>query len=43
MSRLNAEARRLTESSPLAHMVAINEDGSPQVSVVWADWMVTTS
>ncbi len=35
MSLFNADARRLIESGALAHMVTINEDGSPQVSVVW--------
>jgi len=35
MAVLNAAARRLIESSALAHLVTINDDGSPQVSVVW--------
>jgi PPOX class probable F420-dependent enzyme len=32
---LNEAARRLIESGALAHLVTINEDGSPQLSVVW--------
>lgn len=32
---LNAAAREVIESSALAHLVTINEDGSPQLSVVW--------
>jgi PPOX class probable F420-dependent enzyme len=32
---LNDAARRLIGSGPLAHLVTINEDGSPQLSVVW--------
>ena len=35
MIRLNAAARALIESGPLAHLVTINADGSPQVSVIW--------
>jgi PPOX class probable F420-dependent enzyme len=35
MATLNAAARQLVESGPLAHLVTIDEDGSPQVSVVW--------
>jgi PPOX class probable F420-dependent enzyme len=35
MATLNDAARRLIESGPLAHLVTIDEDGSPQVSVVW--------
>ncbi|HZI96085.1 MAG TPA: PPOX class F420-dependent oxidoreductase [Actinomycetales bacterium] len=35
MALLNAAARGLIESGVLAHMVTVNEDGSPQVSVVW--------
>jgi PPOX class probable F420-dependent enzyme len=35
MATLNAAARRLIESGPLAHLVTIDQDGSPQVSVVW--------
>ncbi|MEU4192745.1 PPOX class F420-dependent oxidoreductase [Kribbella sp. NPDC026611] len=30
-------ARGVLESSALAHLVTINPDGSPQVSVVWVD------
>ena len=29
------EARAILESDALAHLVTINEDGSPQVSLVW--------
>jgi len=32
---LNEAARAVIESGALAHLVTINEDGSPQVSVVW--------
>ena len=32
---LNAAARRVIESGALAHLVTINGDGSPQLSVVW--------
>lgn len=32
---LNAAAREVIESGALAHLVTINEDGSPQLSVVW--------
>lgn len=35
MAGLNEAARRLIESGALAHLVTINDDGSPQVSVVW--------
>ena len=35
MATLNTPARQLIESDALAHMVTINEDGSPQVAVVW--------
>ena len=28
-------ARQLIESSALAHLVTLNDDGSPQVSIVW--------
>jgi len=31
----NPAARALIESGPLAHLVTVNSDGSPQVSVVW--------
>jgi PPOX class probable F420-dependent enzyme len=34
--QLNAAARQLIESGAIAHLVTINEDGSPQVSIVWA-------
>ncbi|HVF21091.1 MAG TPA: pyridoxamine 5'-phosphate oxidase family protein, partial [Mycobacteriales bacterium] len=32
---LNDAARALIESGALAHMVTIDEDGAPQVAVVW--------
>jgi PPOX class probable F420-dependent enzyme len=32
---LNPDARQLLESGRLAHMVTLNPDGSPQVSIVW--------
>ena len=32
---LNDAARAVIQSGALAHLVTINEDGSPQVSVVW--------
>lgn len=32
---LNDPARRLVESGVLAHLVTLDEDGCPQVSVVW--------
>jgi PPOX class probable F420-dependent enzyme len=35
MAELHPEARELIESDRLAHMVTLNPDGSPQVSVVW--------
>ena len=35
MVRLNPAARALIESGPLAHLVTLNRDGSPQVSVIW--------
>jgi PPOX class probable F420-dependent enzyme len=33
---LGPEARLLLESSALVHMVTLNPDGSPQVTIVWA-------
>src|SRR4051812_45190425 len=33
--RLSADARRLLQSDALAHVVTIDPDRSPQVSVVW--------
>jgi PPOX class probable F420-dependent enzyme len=33
--KLNSAARQLIESGALAHLVTINEDGSPQVAIVW--------
>jgi PPOX class probable F420-dependent enzyme len=35
MEKLNDAARSLIESGPLGHLVTVNPDGSPQVSVVW--------
>jgi PPOX class probable F420-dependent enzyme len=35
MAELHPEARELLESGRLAHMVTLNPDGSPQVSIVW--------
>ena len=35
MAVLNEAARELIESGALAHLVTINEDGSPQMSVIW--------
>jgi PPOX class probable F420-dependent enzyme len=35
MSRLLHSIRELIESGPLAHLVTLNPDGSPQVTVVW--------
>ena len=35
MTALPDEARLLIESAALAHLVTLNADGSPQVSVVW--------
>jgi len=35
VARLNAAARELIASGPLAHLVTINRDGSPQLSVIW--------
>lgn len=32
---LNGAARRVIGSGALAHLVTLNEDGSPQVTVVW--------
>ena len=34
-SVLTDELRELVEKGPLAHVVTLNADGSPQVSVVW--------
>lgn len=33
--KLHAEVRRLIETGPLAHLVTLNADGSPQVTLVW--------
>lgn len=35
MAVLNEAARGLIESGPLAHFVTIDDDGSPQVAIVW--------
>jgi PPOX class probable F420-dependent enzyme len=35
MAALPEEARELIESGPLAHLVTLNADGSPQVTCVW--------
>jgi PPOX class probable F420-dependent enzyme len=35
MALLNDAARALLSSAALAHLVTLNSDGSPQVSVVW--------
>jgi PPOX class probable F420-dependent enzyme len=35
VSVLHPELRELIESGPLAHVVTLNQDGSPQVTVVW--------
>lgn len=35
MPKLNAAARALIGSGALAHLVTINEDGSPHVTVIW--------
>ena len=35
MSTIPAAARALLESDALAHLVTLNPDGSPQVSIVW--------
>jgi PPOX class probable F420-dependent enzyme len=32
---LPVEARKLIESSALAHLVTLNPDGSPQVTCIW--------
>ena len=36
MTTLDPDARALLSSSALVHMVTLNADGSPQVTVVWA-------
>jgi len=35
MSSLLESVRELIESGPLAHLVTLNPDGSPQLTVVW--------
>jgi PPOX class probable F420-dependent enzyme len=35
LTELPDQARAILESAALAHLVTINEDGSPQVSLVW--------
>jgi len=32
---LNDAARQVIASGALAHLVTVNEDGSPQLAVVW--------
>ena len=36
MAELHPAARELLQSDALVHLVTINPDGSPQVSIVWA-------
>ena len=36
MSSLLDSVRTLIESGPLAHLVTVNPDGSPQVTIVWS-------
>ncbi|PZS33845.1 MAG: hypothetical protein DLM58_06865 [Pseudonocardiales bacterium] len=36
MSTLPASARAVLESAALAHLVTVQPDGSPQVTIVWA-------
>jgi PPOX class probable F420-dependent enzyme len=35
MTVLNEAARRALEAGHLAHLVTLNDDGSPQVTIVW--------
>ncbi len=35
MVTLNAAARDFLRTGPLAHLVTVNADGSPQVSIIW--------
>lgn len=35
MASLSPELRQLVETGPLAHLSTINQDGSPQVAVIW--------
>jgi PPOX class probable F420-dependent enzyme len=35
VARLNENARRALSAGRLGHLVTVNEDGSPQASVVW--------
>jgi PPOX class probable F420-dependent enzyme len=35
MTVLPQELRELIESGPMAHLTTINDDGSPQVTVIW--------
>lgn len=37
MTELTDDARAVLTSGKLAHLVTINKDGSPQVSIVWID------
>lgn len=36
MAKLSAEARKAIDAPRLAHLVTLNPDGSPQVTIVWA-------
>ena len=35
MAQIHPQAREILESDALAHVVTLNRDGSPQVSIVW--------
>jgi PPOX class probable F420-dependent enzyme len=35
---MHASAIEVINSGRLAHLVTINEDGSPQVTIVWVEW-----
>jgi PPOX class probable F420-dependent enzyme len=35
MATLNDAARQVIEAGALAHLVTLNDDGSPQVAIVW--------
>ncbi len=41
MPVLNEAAREVIAGGALGHLVTINEDGSPQVAVVWVGWTAT--
>ncbi|MDR0360107.1 MAG: pyridoxamine 5'-phosphate oxidase family protein, partial [bacterium] len=36
MAKLSEEARKAVDAPRLAHLVTLNPDGSPQVTIVWA-------